>query len=87
MPVLAVPTIIGPLVRTGNLQQTLLICSSRFPHGSDNGPIINNGEVIFIGENYFIRFSRDGSETMSERISQRRAFWTPPRYGQRLGWR
>jgi hypothetical protein len=40
-------------------------------------PIIDNGEVIFIGENSFIRLSRDGGETLSERVSHWRALWTP----------
>lgn len=39
--------------------------------------VIDRGEVIFIGENSFIRLSRDGGETLSERVSHWRAFWTP----------
>ncbi len=39
--------------------------------------VINDGEVIFIGENSFIRLSRDGGETLSERISHWRSLWTP----------
>ena len=40
-------------------------------------PIIDKGEVIFVGENSFIRLSRDGGNTISERVSHWRALWTP----------
>lgn len=40
-------------------------------------PIIDNGEVILVGENSFIRLSRDGGETITERASHWRVLWTP----------
>ncbi|MEE8363286.1 MAG: hypothetical protein V3S18_04375 [Dehalococcoidia bacterium] len=38
---------------------------------------IDPGAVIFVGENSFIRLSRDGGATTHERVSHWRALWTP----------
>ena len=47
-------------------------------HKEENmAPIIDNGEVILVGENSFIRLSRDGGETVTERASHWRVLWTP----------
>ena len=47
-------------------------------------PPVDPNTVLMTGENSFIRLSRDGGKTMSDRLSHWRVLWCPAGTGHAL---